>query len=96
MGEMAQYHIAQMVRRIRGKFITVPSEHVGKQVDAIKSGYYDKFMEELKALGTVDPFSDKGESDEIKKLKQLYKEREMESHAAEDSWKPESDYALLK
>ncbi|MBC8205085.1 MAG: 4Fe-4S dicluster domain-containing protein [FCB group bacterium] len=56
MGELAQYHIAQMVRRIRGRFLTPYSEHCYKQVETIKSGYYNQFIDELKALGTLNPF----------------------------------------
>ena len=96
MAEMAQYHIAQMVRRIRGRFIAPPSEHCVKQVEAIKSGYYNDTLVELKALGTLDPFKQDQVSPEVVKLKKLYNEREMESHTAEEMWKPQSDYALLK
>ncbi len=95
MGEMAQYHIAQMVRRIRGRFLAPPSEHCNKQVEAIKSGYYKEAMKAVMALGTVDPFDESTVTDDIQKLKKLYNERESESHAAEDSWKPKDSYALL-
>jgi len=96
MGELAQYHIAQMVRRIRGKFLTPPSEHCEKQVEAIKSGYYNQYLDELKALGALDPKAMDKVTAEIKKLKTLYNERQMEPDTAEDDWTPESDYALLK
>ena len=96
MGEMAQYHIAQMVRRIRGKFIAVPSEHCDKQVAAIKSGYYDAYMKELMALGTVDPFDESTKTADIEKLTKLYKERQGEPHSESEDWKPDSDFALLK
>ena len=95
MAEMAQYHIAQMVRRLRGRFLATPSEHCNKQVEAIQTGYYDKFIAELKALGTINPFDDSTITPEIDKLKKLYNEREGESHTAEEFWKPQSDYALL-
>lgn len=95
MGEMAQYHIAQMVRRIRGKFIAPPSEHCNKQVDAIKSGYYSEALKAVMALGTIDPFDASSVTEDINKLKNLYNERESESHAAEDSWRPKDNYALL-
>ncbi len=96
MGEMAQYHIAQMVRRLRGRFISKPSAHCDHQVEAIRSGYYDGYINELKALGAVDPFAAKKGDANIEKLKKLYKEREEEPHTADDRWKPQSDYALLK
>ena len=93
MAEMAQYHIAQMVRRIKGKFIDPHSEHCDKQVEAIKSGYYEDFLKELIALGTLDPFDIDNVTPEIIKLKKLYNEREMEPSAGED-WLPQSNYAL--
>ncbi len=96
MGEMAQYHIAQMVRRLRGRFLAPPSEHCDEQVEAIKSGYYNEPLKEVMALGTVDPFDESTITGDIKKLKQLYNEREGEPHTSDESWKPQSDYALLK
>jgi hypothetical protein len=34
-------------------------------------------------------------SDDIKKLKELYVNRQMEPHAAEDSWAPDDKHATL-
>lgn len=96
MAEMAQYHIAQMVRRIRGKFLAPHSDHCDEQVEAIRSGYYDSFIEELKALGSIDPSNPDVIGDGIVKLKELYNQRQMESHQAPDDWTPDSDYALLR
>ncbi|MBC8465884.1 4Fe-4S dicluster domain-containing protein [bacterium] len=96
MAEMPQYHIAQMVRRLQGRFHAVPSEHCDKQVAAIKSGLYDNEVDSAMALGTVDPFDPTTETDDIAKLKLLYNAREMEPHTGEESWKPESNVALLK
>ncbi|TKJ41027.1 4Fe-4S ferredoxin [candidate division LCP-89 bacterium B3_LCP] len=96
MAEMSQYHIAQMVRRIRGKFIAVPSEHCDKQVEAIISGYYDKFLQEVMGLGTLDPMQQDQVTDDIKKLKDLYNQRQMEPGTSENEWTPDSDHALLK
>ncbi|MBD3167310.1 4Fe-4S dicluster domain-containing protein [bacterium] len=95
MAEMAQYHIAQMVRRIHGRFHTPQSKHCEEQVAAIKDGYYDDALAELKALGTMDPTTYE-ETPGIKKLIELYQAREGEPHTAEEFWTPESDYALLK
>ena len=96
MAEMAQYHIAQMVRRLRGRFIAPPSEHCDKQVQAIKDGYYDGFLKELMELGTLDPFKQDQVTPEIDKLKTLYNERQMEPHTSDEEWKPDRNYALLK
>ncbi|MCF7810550.1 4Fe-4S dicluster domain-containing protein [bacterium] len=96
MAEMAQYHIAQMVRRIRGRHLLPPSEHCDKQVEAIKSGLYVDALNQVKALGTLDPFKQDEVTPEIKKLKSLYNEREGEPHTSDEKWVPQSDYALLK
>jgi len=96
MGELAQYHIAQMVRRIRGKFLAPHSDHCDRQVEAITSGTYDDAIKEVMALGTIDPFDASSRTSSIEKLVELYKQREMEPHTSDEEWKPESDYALLK
>lgn len=97
MGEMAQYHIAQMVRRIRGKFLTPSSVHCDQQVAAIKSGLYDEAVKGLMELGAVDPANPATKTaDGIKKLKELYNQRETEPHTSDESWRPKSDFALLK
>ncbi len=96
MAEMAQYHIAQMVRRLRGRFLAPPSEHCDQQVEAIKSGFYDNFLKELMELGTIDPFNKEAAGAKIDKLIKLYNERQMEPHTSDKEWMPDSDYALLK
>ncbi|MFH1841945.1 MAG: 4Fe-4S dicluster domain-containing protein [bacterium] len=95
MAESSQYHIAQMARRIRGKFLAPPSEHCLKQVAAIADGYYDEAVEKAKACGFVDPATHEM-TPGIKQLKELYVARQSEPHTAEDDWKPEDDYATLK
>jgi succinate dehydrogenase/fumarate reductase-like Fe-S protein len=95
MAEMSQYHIAQMARRLRGKYLAPKSEHVDAQVEAIAKGLYNDVIENLKAHGNVDP-STHEITDEIKKLKELYVNRQMEPHAADDSWAPDDATATLK
>ncbi len=95
MAEASQYHIAQMVRRLRGKYLAKPSVHCDQQVDAIANGMYDEAVQSLKAYGFVDP-STHEISDDIKKLKELYTDRQMEPHSADDSWVPDVDFATLK
>jgi succinate dehydrogenase/fumarate reductase-like Fe-S protein len=94
MAEMSQYHIAQMARRLHGKYLAPRSEHCDKQVQAVADGLYDEAVESLKAYGYVDP-STHEISDDIKKLKELYVNRQMEPHAAEDSWAPDDKHATL-
>jgi len=75
MGEMAQYHIAQMVRRLRGAHLTPPSKHCDEMVGRIKEGAFEDRLGELR------------KTDE-KKLKELYKARENEPDLAEEDWAP--------
>jgi formate hydrogenlyase subunit 6/NADH:ubiquinone oxidoreductase subunit I len=74
-GEIAQYHIFQLVRRIYGAKIVPRAEHLAEMVKAVNEGRYDRFLDELK------------QADE-EELKKLYKEREVEPMAAGDDWEP--------
>lgn len=47
MGELPQYHIAQLARRLYGKYMQPRAEHLRKRVEEIKSGRYDKILDEL-------------------------------------------------
>jgi len=95
MAEASQYHIAQMARRLRGKFLVKPSRHCDEQVEAIAAGAYDEAVGKLKAFGFTDPATHEV-TDAIKEMKKLYVNRQMEPHSAEDSWTPDDDYATLK
>jgi succinate dehydrogenase/fumarate reductase-like Fe-S protein len=76
MGELAQYHIAQMVRRIRGARLAPPSVHCEEMVEKIKSGKFGDRLGDLKGM-TED------------QLKELYKARENEPDLAEEMWAPQ-------
>ena len=65
MGELPQYHIAQLVRRIYGKYIQPRAEHLQKRVAQIESGRYDKVLEDLQKMSHAE-------------LEKIYKERERE------------------
>ncbi len=65
MGELPQYHIAQLVRRIYGKYIQPKAEHLQKRVAQIESGRYDKALEDLQKMSHAE-------------LEKIYKERERE------------------
>jgi len=75
-GELAQYHMFQLARRIHGARTVPRDEHLAKMVKAVSEGKYDRFLEGLK----------RAKEDELKKL---YKEREVEPMTAGDDWKPE-------
>jgi len=81
MGELPQYHIAQLARRLYGGKLAQATDHLEQMVKRIAEGYFDKMLQELKQLGPDQ-------------LKKLYTERQMEPHEAEEHWKPESDIGL--
>ena len=78
MAEMAQYHIAQMVRRLHGAHGTPRSDHAYAMVEDIKAG---KFDEELAGLKTKSR----------EELKELYVNRSMEPAMADEFWTPDHE-----
>jgi len=81
MGEMAQYHIAQMVRRIYGAKIAPRAEHLKQMVSDIEAGKYNDGLATLKAM-------------DEETLKKAYTEREMEPHMSPEDWKPQDSANL--
>ncbi|MFA4917019.1 MAG: 4Fe-4S dicluster domain-containing protein [Syntrophales bacterium] len=81
MGEMAQYHIAQMVRRIRGSKLVPRAQHLAIMVDNIKTGKFKAGLEELKSLDTA-------------KLMETYSAREIEPPMAPEDWRPKENAYL--
>lgn len=65
MGELPQYHIAQLVRRMYGARIAPPARHLAQRVEEVKSGKYDAMLEQLKKKS-------------IDELKELYSSVERE------------------
>ena len=74
-GELAQYHMFQLARRIYGARIAPRAQHLADMVRKVKEGRYDGMLEELKRA-TVD------------ELKKLYQEREIEPIGAGEDWRP--------
>ena len=74
-GELAQYHMFQLARRIYGARIVPRAEHLAEMVGAIDEERYDDLLEKLKNMNEQE-------------LKKLYQEREMEPVAAGEKWKP--------
>jgi succinate dehydrogenase/fumarate reductase-like Fe-S protein len=76
MGELPQYHIAQLARRLYGKYIQQRAEHLKKRVQEIQSGKYDSVLEELATMNKEE-------------LEKRYKEREREPDLAPPgTWMP--------
>ena len=63
--QISQFTAAMFVRRIYGKYILPKAEHLEKRCEEVKTGKYEKFLEELLTL----------DQDELKKR---YTERERE------------------
>jgi Fe-S oxidoreductase len=81
MGELPQYHIAQVARRLYGGKIAPRAAHLQEVVDSIALGKFKAVIEEAKAL----------EGDALRKA---YTEREMEPAMADESWRAKSDHGL--
>ncbi|MFC1611722.1 4Fe-4S dicluster domain-containing protein [Myxococcota bacterium] len=81
MGELPQYHIAQLARRLQGGKIAPRADHLAKMAQEIVAKKYESALREVMKLA--------GEE-----LKKLYTEREMEPAMAEETWKPKSDVGL--
>ena len=69
--EIVQYNIAILCRRLYGKYVAPKAEHLKVMVDKISNDEYDKELEELM-------------TSDIKKLKKLYNERDIEPEEGEE------------
>ena len=81
MGEMAQYHIAQLARRFYGGKLAPKAEHLQKMCDDIEAGSFDDVLAEVKTF-------------DVDEMKKIYTEREMEPAMSDDEWKPASSIGL--
>ncbi len=81
MGELPQYHIAQLVRRLYGGKLAPATDHVDAMVKKIADGYYQQKIDELKKMS-------------VDELKKLYTAREQEPHQAPELWKAKSAEGL--
>jgi heterodisulfide reductase subunit C len=75
MGELPQYHIFQLARRIYAAKMVPQAEHLHNVVQAIASGKYDGMLKGLMAM----------DADELRKI---YTERQMEPEEAGEDWTP--------
>ncbi|MCK5127129.1 MAG: 4Fe-4S dicluster domain-containing protein [candidate division Zixibacteria bacterium] len=81
MGELPQYHIAQIARRLAGAFLTPKAEHLKTMVANIDTGRYTEGLDSLKAM-------------DLDMLKTTYSDREMEPAVAGDDWTPKENSNL--
>lgn len=77
MGEIPQYHVAQLARRIFARYIQPQAEHLKVRAEEIENGKYDQMLEELSAMDKDD-------------LEKIYVAREREPDLAKPgSWQPQ-------
>lgn len=81
MGELPQYHIGQLVRRINGAFLTPRAEHLQTMVANIESGRFKDCLDKAKAL-------------DEETLRTVYTDRELEPAGAGEDWTPKSNECL--
>ncbi|MBW2457068.1 MAG: 4Fe-4S dicluster domain-containing protein [Deltaproteobacteria bacterium] len=81
MGEMPQYHIAQLARRLYGGKLAPRAGHLQEMVDHIAEGKFNTVLDEAMAL----------EGDALRKA---YTEREMEPAMTDEDWRAKSDVGL--
>ena len=82
MGELPQHHIAQLARRIYGRYIQPHAEHLEKRVQEIRSGKYDEMLKNLTRMSKEE-------------LQRLYMEREREPDLAPPgTWMPKETQYL--
>jgi Fe-S oxidoreductase len=81
MGELPQYHLAQLARRLYGGKLAPQTDHLDQMVKQIADGYYHQKLAELKAMRPEE-------------LKKLYSDRDQEPHQAPEYWKPKSNMGL--
>jgi len=78
MGELPIYHIAQLARRLYGKYIQPSAEHLNKRVEEIESGKYDQMLDDLTKMAK-------------EQLEKQYTEREREPDMGiPGTWMPEN------
>jgi len=80
-GELGQYDIGILARRIYGRYIAPKATHVNEVVGRIREGRYEEPLRRLMAAP-------------IEELKTIYTKREMEPEMSSDDWKPKSDEYL--
>lgn len=77
-GELAQYNIGILARRLYGKYIAPKAQHLAEQVERIDQGAFEKQLREVMAL-------------DEEALRKVYEGREIEPHMADEQWRPKED-----
>lgn len=81
MGELPQYHIAQLARRLYAGKLAPKAGHAIKMVKRISDGEFNGLLNKAVNMNLED-------------LRNAYVEREMEPHMGEEFWSPKDTYGL--
>jgi Fe-S oxidoreductase len=81
MGELPQYHMAQLARRLWGGKMKPASPHLGEMVTKIDAGHFKPALADL--MGT--------DKDGLRKL---YEQRELEPEMTGEDWRPRVSVGL--
>ncbi len=81
MGELPQYHIGQLARRLNGAYLTPKAEHLKTMVANIDARRFADSMAGLKSM-------------DVESLKKTYQERELEPAVAGEDWTPKDSSHL--
>jgi succinate dehydrogenase/fumarate reductase-like Fe-S protein len=81
MGELPQYHMLQLARRIYGALIVPHAHHLDEAVKTIATGKYEECLHTIMKMD--EPM-----------LRKVYQEREMEPEMAGEDWTPKDNECL--
>jgi hypothetical protein len=80
-GELGQYNIGILARRLYGRYIAPRAIHVHEMVERITQGRFEEGLRHLMAMPTDE-------------LKAVYTQREIEPELSQDDWTPKSQEQL--
>lgn len=76
-GEVTQYHVGILARRVYGRYIAPKATHVKEMVERVAQGRYEEGLRRLMAT-------------RLEELKSIYTKREMEPEMSQDDWTPQN------
>ncbi len=76
-GELSQYNIGILARRLCGRYVARSAAHVHEMVERVAQGRYEEDLQRLMATS-------------IDELKKIYNQREVEPEMSQDDWIPKS------
>jgi formate hydrogenlyase subunit 6/NADH:ubiquinone oxidoreductase subunit I len=81
MGETAQYHMAQLARRLHAGKMMPKAKHLDEMVQVIENGAFDQLLADVKSM-------------DMEQQRETYTKREMEPAMADEFWTPADSHGL--